>query len=657
MKNMLTRRIIAITVTLAMLIMIIPVSVTVTVEGATVGDPLDAAIAPHFSKVIYTTTAPAYSTSCDARGYFKALTGTPGISVSDSRVVLNATSSGPQSMVLSKTDVRAINKTTAHYEMSLNVSNTLAWANISLMDNSPRDWVNISIHSGAFYYGYASTTNVLGVLYSPAVAGTDYTLAFDLTTTSVTLQIYSDSGTLLADKYISTNHLIGGHLDEIRWELSGSSSSTLRLDYFYVMNATSGTPESEAAFSFGAMLPDDNLEESRVDLDPTALTLDESLREELFGFDGAPLGTQVTKEDLINSLGSIGIHEQRASGKLVADGYKNLKTSVDWQLRTYLADLGKVDIEDIHLVDYYVDYLQCKVTVKQDIVDGMRDTFNNIIGPLVDNAGGALVSPAQTSSLTAHVLGTAPDYDATDAGFYYVTPVYTVSEFCRGLGNWDPLGTKAAADRAEQFQNYLEQQLDDARNLSNAAWQNATTTWNNALAVMDDWRQSSEETFRQVNQNFLNLVSISNAQMNKLASDYNSALEKGERTFNKFYDYTTNQFEATNAIIAKLLMQNVDLSNSTQQMNAFFAGQLASTNEVVLNLTSSLANSLNPASFWSGVMDSGKPSSQPLTFSGFFGNSVQSWTMIFVIGIVSMIIVVVLVMVLRPRRSGTKRKS
>lgn len=650
---MLTSRIIAIMVTVAMLIIVIPVNVTVTVEGATAGDPLDAAVAPHFSKVVYTTTAPAYSTSCDDRGYFKALTGSPQIALEDSRVVLSATSSGPQSMVLSKTDAPAVNVTAAHYEMSLNVSNTLSWANVSLMDNSPRDWVNISIHSGAFYYDYASTTKVFGVLYSPAAAGTDYTLAFDLTTSSVTLLLYSDSGTLLADKYISTNHLIGGHLDEIRWELSGSSSNILRLDYFYVMNTTSGILQSEAAFSYGVLVPDDNLEEPRVDLDPTALTLDESLRQELFGFTDSPLEAQMTKEDLINSLGSIGIHEQRASGKLVADGYKNLKSSVEWQLLTYLADLGEVDIEDIHLIDYYVDYLQCKITVNRDIVNNMLDTFNDIAGPLVENAGGTLVNAAQTSGFSAHVLS-----NWSDTADYLLTPgIFVISDFARGLGNWDPLGTKAASERAKELQDDLNDRLTAAQNLTNAAWQNAATTWNNSMAVMDEWRQSSEETFRQVNQNFLNLVSISNAQMSKLASDYDSALEQGERTFNKFYDYASNQFEATNAIIAKLLLQNVDLANNSQQLNAFFAGQVAKTNEVVLNLTSALANSLNPGSFWTGVMDGGKPTSQPLTFSGFFGNSVQSWILVAVLLIVSMIIVVVLVMVLRPRRSGTKRKS
>lgn len=654
---MFTSRIIAVTVAVAMLIMIFPINITVTVEGATAGDPLDAAVAPHFSKVVYTTTAPAYSTSCDARGYFKALTGTPHITIEDSHVVLNATSSGPQSMVLSKTDIRAINATAAHYEMSLNVSNTLAWANTSLMDNSPRDWVNISIHSGAFYYDYASTAKVIGVLYSPATPGTDYTLAFDLTTTSVTLQIYSSSGILLADKYISANHLTGGHLDEIRWELSGSSSSILRLDYFYVISTTSGTPSSETGFSYGTLLPDDNLEEPRVDLDPTALTLDESLREELFGFDGAPLGTQITKEELINSMGSVGIHEQRASGRLVADGYKDLKASVDWTLRSYLADLTKSNIEDIHLVDYYIDYLQCKITVKRSIVDNIRDMFNKIAGPLVENAGGTFVTTAQTSGLNADILTDMSNIIQGVNGTTQATTPYGISEFLRGLGNWDPLGTKAAAKRAEQFQNYLQQQLNDAKNLTNTALQNAATTWNNSMKVMDDWRKSSEETFRQVNQNFLNLVSISNAQISKITSDYNSALEGAQRTFNKFYDYTSNQFEATNAIIARLLMQNVDLANSSQQLNAFFAGQLAATNEVVLNLTSTLANSLNPGSFWSGVMGNGKPTSSPLTFSGFFGNSVQSWTLIIVLLIVTMIVVVVLVSVLRPRRSGTRRKS
>lgn len=640
------RRIAAVTLIIALVVIGSPIKVTMHAQAGiwSVEDPLNAAIAPHFTKVVYSLVAPAYSTPCDSRGHLKALTGTPTISVNDSRVVLSAISSGPNSMVLSKTDVPAINKTTAHYQMAFNVSNTLSWANISLYDNH-KDWINISIHSGAVYSDYDSGTRQLAVFYSPAVAGTDYMVAFDLTPSSVTLYLYSSAGILLADKYISNARLVGGDLDEIRWELSGSSSAKLYLDYLYVANST-GAAEISDPTALGPIHTDDDLDVGRCDLDPTTLTLDEGLREELFGFDSSPLSRQMTREDLVNSIGSIGIHEQRAAGRLVADGYKDVAASIDGALISYIASAENCYISDVHLIDYYIDYMQMKVSVDREVVDKITDSFDKNVEGVVDQAGGTLVSSVQNSVLRAQVLVNASDGWA--ALGYLVCPPFVISEACRGLKDWDPLGTK---DAQEDLQNLI----DKANARGDAAWENATIIWNNAMDVMNDWRQSSDEAFKQVGENYLNFVSMSNAQLSKLSSDYTGTIDKFERSVSKFYSYAENQFESTNAIIARLLLNNEVLSNGTQRLNEYFAGEFAKTNEVVLNLTSALTKSLNPQDFWASVLNDGKAQSTPLSFSGIFGNNTQTWISIIVIGVVSLIVVAAIVMFMRPRRARNRK--
>jgi len=638
----LIRKAVSVALIVALLLLTLPMKISGQAQAAQVEDPLDAAIAPHLSRVVYALSEPSYSTSCDIRGYFKASVGSPLISNSDSRLVVSATSTIKSSVILSQTDVPEINQTRAYYEMCFNITNTLAWVNTSLYDLSTA-WVNVSVHAGAFYYDYLvqGGSRSLGVLYSPAAAEVDYVIGFDLATTSVTLFVYSSTGTLLADKYISDNALVGGELDELRFELQGASSSTICLDYLYVAGSISQATSSSSGLRLSSILPEVEETVARLDLDPTSLTLDNSLRSELFGFEGPDLERRMTERELISAIGTTGIHQQRAAGRLIAEGYKDLRYSIEDSLVAYIAIEEGVEYDDVFLIDYYIDYLQCKIKIDSRIADELADTFDATGSEVIEALGGTLEEDAVTPSIYYTDPVVATPNSSFLVGMVTLAPIVS-SDLLRGLFS-DPFGTRRAYDYATDAYN--------------DALATASDSYNRTIALVKEWQESTEEKYQQIRQDFLNYMSISQAQISQLSSDYSESLDKFERSMSSFYAYTSNQFEATNAIIAKLLLQNELYANSSQMLNQYFAGQMARTNEVVMNLTSALTSSLSTTSFWSGVLNDGKAESEPLTFSGFFGNNVQTWTIVIVVIFVTIIVALVLISVIKPGKGKHNKKS
>lgn len=639
------RRIIAITVVIALLALLAPIRITISSQAAMVDDPFNTAISPHFSRVVYTLTEPTYSTSCDERGDFKALVGTPAISISDSRLVVAPVTTAKSSVVLSKTDAPGINQTRAYYEMSFNVSNTLSWTNISLYDLH-NDWVNISVHSGIFVYDYDSGTRQMGTFYSPAVSGVDYVVAFDLTSSSVTTYLYGTSGTLLADKYISSNRLVAGDLDEIRFELQGSTSNVLRLDYLYVLGSSTLPGATSVSLGLEQVNPDDLAEDKRVDLDPTSVTLDQSLRQQLFGFEDVELSKKITDRELLNTIGQTDIHQQRAAGRLVSEGYKDLRGSIEDSLICYIAQTENVETDQVYLIDYYMDYLQCKVKVDDRIVDKLVNKYQDTAGPIIDALGGTLedATTASTQTMPAYVNNVS----WSTVGLALISPAGAiVAEGLRGLKTWDPFGVKDAQKYTQEKLDQIYQDTQDRLDLAQ----------NQTFQVVQDWQRTTQENYQQVRQDFLNFFSVSQAQTAQLVSDYGEMQDKFERTISQFFSYSQNQFEATNAIIAKLLLQNENFANSSQAISQYFAGQLAQTNEVILNISSALTNALSGQDFWANVYSDGKPASEPLTFSGFFGNNVQTWTLIIIGVFVTIVVALVLVTMLKPGRRTRNRRQ
>lgn len=624
----------ALVLALSVCVLPIPVETVITVD-AMADDPIDAAVAPHYDRVIYLLTEPAYSTNCDARGAFKASVGTPAVSNDDSRLVISATASTASRVVLARTDVPAINQTRAYYEVGLRLSNTLAYVNVSLWDTSTNDWVNISAQSGAWYYDYDSGSQQKGVLYASAAASTEYVLGFDLTTSSVTMYLYTGTGALLVDKYIATNRLVGGDLDEIRFELAGSSSNTVYVDYLYVLGQKPSDSSLDSTVALRTVRPDKEFEEERIDIDPTALALEASLRSELFGFDTPTVDRRMSERELISAMGATPTHEQRAAGRLVAKGYSDLRYSAETSLKEYIASAEGVDYDEVYLVDYYIDYMQMKVKIDSAVADNLANKFEAIAQPIVESFGGTLLEDSATSSL----MYAGASASASNTSWYtyaLFTPVLIV-DAVKGLFD-DPFGLGSAADAALDAYNDATKDLNDA--------------YNNTLALYNDWLNTSNENYQQLESDFMAFVSMSNAQITQLSDNYEDAQDRFERTISSYYAYTAQQFEATNAIIARLLLQNELYANGTQQLNQYFAGELGRTNEVIMNLTSTLVSQLDAQSFWASVMSDGKVEAQPLTFSGIFGSNLEEIIILVVVGFLLLMTVVVLIVTFRRKKGG-----
>lgn len=627
---------------LSVCVLPIPVEVVMTVD-AVAEDPMDVAIAPHYSRVVYALEEPVYATGCDARGDFKASVGTPTISLDDSRLVISATAATHSTVVLATSDVPALNQSRAYYEMCLSVSNTLAYVNISLYDTGANDWVNMSIQSGAWYYDYDSGIQQKGVLYSPAAAGTDFVVAFELAEASVTLFLYSSTGTLLADKYIATNRLVGGDLDEIRFELAGSYSSSLAIDYLYVLGQKPASTFLGTSARPGSIVPDGTLEGDRVDIDPTSLSFDKSLRSELFGFENPLVNRRMTELELITAMGSTPIHQQRAAGRLIAEGYNDLRYSIEDSLIDYIADAENVEYDDVYLVDYYIDYTELKIEIDSGVTEKIVGEFNAIAEPIVETFGGYLLEDATTASSMYTDMSISSSNDSW-LTYAFFLPVI-IADGIRGLLD-DPLGLDDAADAAKKA-------LDDAADAAAAA---ADQSRRDIIALYNSWLNSSDEKFDAVEGILLNYMSVSQAQFSEMLSSYDEVMDKFERTMSQYYAYTQQQFEATNAIIGQLLLQNMDLSQTQAELTKYFAGEMAKTNEVIMNLTSALASNLDPSSIWASVLNDGKASSEPLTFSGVFGSNLQEViVVVIVVALVVMMTIALAVMLRRKKRGGSTK--
>ena len=141
-----------------------------------------------------------------------------------------------------------------------------------------------------------------------------------------------------------------------------------------------------------------------------------------------------------------------------------------------------------------------------------------------------------------------------------------------------------------------------------------------------------------------------------MLSSYDEVMDKFERSMSQYYAYTQQQFEATNAIIGQLLLQNLDLSQTQTELTKYFAGEMAKTNEVIMNLTSALASNLDPSSIWASVLNDGKASSEPLTFSGVFGSNLQEViVLVIVVALILMVTIALAVMLRRKKRGGSTK--
>jgi glycosidase len=201
---------------------------------------------------------------------------------------------------------------------------------------------------------------------------------------------------------------------------------------------------------------------------------------------------------------------------------------------------------------------------------------------------------------------------------------------------------------------------DKLTDIGDAFEENITNGIDEFNEATDEFFSTVEEDYKSVIEDLTHAIMVSQSTITQLTADYSDAIENAQRQMSEFYAFTERQWQATNAVIAQLLLRNADLEESMLEMEQFFAGQSAKTNDVIMNLTSNLADVLDSDQFWKNVLQDGKVADEPLTFSSFFGNDMPKiWLWVFVaIGIVIVMVVVFAVLRARKNRAGgTQQKS
>jgi hypothetical protein len=626
------------TIACAVLLLMVCSPRAVVMEAqAAVEDPIDAHMAPIFDSIVYTLQEPAYSTSCDSRGDFKVSVGSPTITVDDSKVEFTTDTALETRMVLSSVDAPEINETRAYFQIAFSLNKVATgYTNISLFDNDADSWINVSITASKFYYDYLDSTQKTGILYATAVIDTQYVLGVDLTATSVTYYLYNSAGTLLANKYVAGQDLVGGNLKEIRFEHAVTAGKTLSIDYLYVL----ATPEIDAIDAAGVEMDsiktDTTLDNKRVDLDPTELDIDHSLRAEIFGFEEPDIESEVTEEKVLNEIGLEPEKEQRRNARFVAEGWSSGSGAIEDALKDYIADLESVEPDEVYIIDYYIDNLQLKLTFNPTVVNNLVDRYEEVY-PLVVEAVQEHFYGASSSVVRIQGL------DLSAVG-WIVSPITAL--IVTGLTN--PVNN--ALDDAKDIADRL---LDEMEEGANRTWNEITDTREDFNNFVSDWADTSQENFNLLRSDFNNFVSVSQAQVSSLVSGYQDLTHDFTRAMSDFYSSTMQQWQATNGILAKLIMSHTDIVNQSQQLSGYFAGQLARTNEVVLNITSALTNSLSPSNFWGGAMSDGKLGEDPLTISSFFGNDTATYYVWAIIAVAIVVAVLIVWAILKGRRNSS----
>jgi hypothetical protein len=663
-----SNRLITVIALTALLLTAFSFNVTMTTSALfeQIENPFDVKAAPLFSTVVYLTEEPAYSTPCDERGDFKTSIGTPTVTISDSKLLFETDTSLVSRIVLSKTDVPEMNQSsTTFIQMSVAVADVVSGvANISIYDTVHQAGINVSIFGGGTIdYWYSTTTPntwATNVLYTPVVDGAYYTFAFDISATTATWYLYSSTGTLLADMIVNDNNLTTGDVNEIRFEMATAANS-MSIDYLYILGSPTHSTE-ESGLAMEALVPDAEVTENRCDFDPTAFELDSSLRADAFNLTDPDLqaGDATTLGEFINDMGLRPEKLQRVSGQGYAEGWTNFRLSVETQLKTYIADIESCDVNDVFLVDYYINYIQFKTTINPAVAALTAEVFDAALEPIIEAMGGHYGSSARTStgsrtSVIDPVLET-PIVMPIDPVASLISEDDTIYMARDGLlgGAMDLVFGKQvdyAAMVTRDAAKYARDSKQAVNDAVNATGKFAAEKYNELLNL-------SEKAYNQLNDQLINFMAWSKGNVESIIASYEAMSERVQAGFNKYYAFAEQQFSATNAIIAKLLLQNADWANQSKQMSAYFAGETAKANDVIMNLTSALTSALSGDKFWNGVTNQGKASSDPLTLTGFFGNKVteyKNWIIGF--AIVAIVSVAALMIFRSSRKTDRKEKS
>ena len=619
------------------------------VEAADFDDPFDVKAAPHFSDVAYTLSKPTFQTAFDSIGKFKVSVGSPLVSLSNSTLGIAAPTATEVELTISETDAPGINTTVRSYiQTKVRADNVAAqYTNITLENTHTHDVALIALHSTTKYSFSGPAGQVTGNLYASTQPDTWYRAAFELTTTGVTFYLYSLDGTLLGNHYTNTANLTVAHLDEIHFSVDANAGSA-SFDYLYVTSQSPTANPIRPTTTKQLLTPDKGKIVDVCDVDPTDLKMDRSggaAAKQVFDLPTREFvpGEDLNASEFLEIFGNTPELNQRLTGKYVAKGWSDFRADLEIALKAKIAENHGVSFKDVYLVDYYIDYLQLATDYDTALMTKMEQNFWQGMAEGFEAAGATVeyqtveedwwegIGFVQGQTIAVDPAEYRADFDWGNPNVEIVKFfVNSDAQFKEGMNR----GLFNVLFGTDRYYEDMKKQLEGVYADSNAR---LDAMWNYTV-----------ESFGQVRKDYQAFATWVTGSVDNVTKGYEDAIDSIEKMNAQFFDWSTQQFAASNAMFSQLF-------NKSDEAQRWFAGQIAKQNEVIANITSDMFGSTNATiGMWNDFLLGGKPLiDTPLTLAGFFGSEFFTYLVVIIVCIVLAALIIMIAR--RPKNRGGRR--
>jgi hypothetical protein len=508
---------------------------------------------------------------------------------------------------------------------------------------------------------------VSGILYSPIIATDWYTFAVELTTTGVTFYIYDDTGTELNNYYSNAADLRAGYVNEVRYSVSGSAGA-IYVDYLFgTGGASQSFSTSGAPSTLDPLASDTEKKISNVIVDPAKVAKSNSGQAVVSAAYGIPDNAfeilskeELTRAEILEVLGQTPEINQRQKGTYSAVGWENFRGDLEQALKAKIAAFHGVKSNEVYLIDYYIEWLEIGTTLDSNIVAKAEESFWNAFQRNVEDTGGRILTTSgnSDSSLSSMSLSVGSGMNSRYltmainpfmpsplfilpliiiAGAIIVGMIsgaYVMSESSREMAQdftkiTDTLIAQAKADR-QFWENNFNETKKDFRDFENRL-SNVTT-----------------QAYQDLKAGYGSMLTTVRASVNDTVKAITDSIDKVQNGFAQSYQYLQQQWQTTNAMYAQMFNQTADQIRT-------FNGQIAKTNEAVMNISQGIFSGAYGANFWTDYMGGGKPDTGPLSQVGFFGTNLTTTQVILIVIVAIAIIAAVALVMISRRRPGRRR--
>ena len=630
--------------------------ITYEAEGAGISDPFSVKAAPHFSDATFLLSRPSFAEAFDSdTGGFSVSTGTPTVDTGDSMLTVTTPDEFKCELTLNRDDAPGINTTVRnHIEVRISVADVLTqYTNLSVWNDLAEDFAAISIHASSFHYAYnAGASLEEGAIASPAVKGTWYRIAIELTSSGVTFYVKNDAWQTLGTHYANDGDLRVARVTEVRFSVDGKESGSASLDNMFCSDSNPQSASSSGTtYQIDALSTDTAYQHDRVNVEPLKFartTSGSAAVNQAFGI-GSSLGDLLEQPELnasqfLQLYGQVPETGQKYQGDYYAQGWQDFRGEVEAALKAKIALDQHVMPDQVFLVDYYIEDLEIKTAVDWQLQDKVTSGF---IDSLRHNANGfgAKVQTVRVSALQA-VMGLdiynpgshLPSLDSTINALGFVASP-TLSLLLSAKASIEQTLKNPPPDLMDRVGAIISKTIQDA---VNATGEELTALVMAALAEISSLTTS---VFAQINSTFGAGFSMISTSLNATIKAYDDALQQVQQAGAMMYANMQQQWQATNAMWSQLF----------DNQQRYFDGQLAKSNEAVQNISREIFNGSLGSNFWSDFLGGGKPASgTPLSQIAWFGKDLTTVAVVLIVFVVLIAAMLLVFMGSRKRRRRHK---